>query len=638
MVSVLSAPSITLAMQRLKQAMPQDQYGKLVGMVLDERYRIESKLGEGGMGVVFLATHIVIEKTVAVKVLKRDVARDRSVVGRFVQEAKAASRIGHPNIVDVTDFGTTPDGMTYSVMEYVDGETLHQVLQREGALEVQRALPIIAQLAKALGAAHAKGIVHRDLKPDNIFLVSRDGRRDFVKVMDFGIAKVTSLDRMQEGPKLTHAGTVFGTPEYMAPEQASGRGDIDLRVDIYALGTILYEMVVGRVPHKGETMVRTLAMQMLDSITPPRQASPGVDISDELEAIILKALAKKREQRYQTMEELLAALAQIADVALAPPLATSSRYMRSVAPPVASTLVPDPTRTSTIVPAADSPTMPPLTDSSATAAGRPTMMDPSSTDERSLLMGPPQLEPAFVRRKKPLTLDVVTARHQALRSETEALQRQKRKKSLWPWAFMAMAVFAGIGIAAALVSKRGSEPLSAAPRASTAGAAAQTSTAGAARLPAVSIADAGVVVVAPVVAQAVDAAAAPDQPSDGPRGRTRGKKPTSPSPDKKLAEGRADTTSTAASVAQPPREIQVITKPEGASLYIDRNYTGKDGTRITRPQGTTVTVECRLAGYNPGRVTLAFDGNTEIVMCRPSRERRCVDGLKNPFDDCPDPE
>ena len=171
------------------------EYDKLVGQTLDGRYYVEKKIGEGGMGVVFSARHAVIERPLAIKVLKREVMRDTATIQRFVQEAKAASRIGHPNIVDVTDFGTTPDGMTYSVMEYVDGETLGDDDPRAARRSRSpRALRIAAQIARALGAAHDKGIVHRDLKPENVFLVDRDGRPDFVKIVDFGIAKVAPAD------------------------------------------------------------------------------------------------------------------------------------------------------------------------------------------------------------------------------------------------------------------------------------------------------------------------------------------------------------------------------------------------------------------------------------------------------------
>ena len=158
-----------------------NEYDKLVGQTLDGRYYVEKKIGEGGMGVVFSARHAVIERPLAIKVLKREVMRDTATIKRFVQEAKAASRIGHPNIVDVTDFGTTPDGMTYSVMEFVVGTTLGAAIRAAAPFPPQRAIKIAAQIARALGAAHDKGIIHRDLKPENVFLVDRDGRTDFVK-------------------------------------------------------------------------------------------------------------------------------------------------------------------------------------------------------------------------------------------------------------------------------------------------------------------------------------------------------------------------------------------------------------------------------------------------------------------------
>ncbi len=574
------------------------EYDKLVGTTLEGRYRIEKKLGEGGMGVVFLGRHTIIEKPVAIKVLKREVARDHSVVKRFVQEAKAASRIGHPNIVDVTDFGTTPDGMTYSVMEFVEGKTLSAVIKAEGPMPASRALPIVAQLAKALGAAHDKGIVHRDLKPENVFVIARDGRKDFVKIVDFGIAKVMPIEgQTRDGPRLTRAGSVFGTPEYMAPEQAAGRGDTDRRVDIYALGTILYEMLVGRVPHKGQSTVRTLAMQMLDPIVPPRKANPKADISADLERVIMTALAKKREERYSTMAEFLADLERVADgVPLAQPLSPSTGQ---VAAADERTLIPLP-------PGADAvPTMP-----QGGAASRETMQESRDTLEDPLTAAeksgprrprkPSKGDPAFVGAGKlPLDLD-----------EDEDLGPGP---SRWPIALVVLLLLGGGGAAAYMLTRGQSQPAADLP--ADAGLLAEV------------IADAAVAET-PTDASAelaeadIDAAAAPIGPRPP---HTDGNHRHPPRPPQPPHLGG-------------PRKVQIITKPEGAALYIGTTYSGTGDVYLTRPSGTKLTVTCRLPGHKAGTVDVSFDGVTEVYLCQMSRIKHCVRDLKNPFDDCPNEE
>ncbi len=308
-VSASESPAAALELLRTRPG--GNAYDRLVGQTLDRRYIVERKIGEGGMGVVFAVRHNVIERPLAIKVLKREVMRDSATISRFKREAQAASRIGHPNIVDVTDFGETPDGMTYSVMEFVDGQTLAAAIKHGAPFPAERVIRVASQIARALEAAHNKGIVHRDLKPENVFLVDREGRPDFVKIVDFGIAKVQPVENAPTTPRLTRAGAVFGTPEYMAPEQAAGRGDTDRRVDVYALGTIMYEMLVAKVPHKGGSMMQTIAMQMLDPITTPSQVHPDLAIPPALEAIVMKALAKPRDQRYQTMAELLTAFEHV---------------------------------------------------------------------------------------------------------------------------------------------------------------------------------------------------------------------------------------------------------------------------------------------------------------------------------------
>ncbi len=276
-----------------------------LGKTLDGRYAIEKVLGEGGMGVVYAGRHTIIGKRVAIKILRNEYTKDQEILDRFVLEAKAASSIGNPHIVDISDFGRLPDGGTYFVMEYLDGESLADAMTiRVGGAYQPRPIPldrlyaIMLQICDGLGAAHDRGIVHRDLKPDNIFLVKQKSA-DFVKILDFGIAKVSG------GPtqKLTRAGSVFGTPQYMSPEQAAG-ATVDLRADIYALGVILYEMVSGQLPFDGDNFMGILTMHMYKAPVPVRALVNTSSCPPGLEAIIQKCLQKRPEQRSQTMAEL----------------------------------------------------------------------------------------------------------------------------------------------------------------------------------------------------------------------------------------------------------------------------------------------------------------------------------------------
>ncbi|MBX7194401.1 MAG: protein kinase [Sandaracinaceae bacterium] len=285
-----------------------DKGDPLLGAVIDERYRIVRRIGEGGMGIVYEVEHVVIEKHLALKVLRDDYSSRPEVVARFRQEAKSASRIGNEHIVDISDFGETPNGASYFVMELLDGEDLANVLAREGTLPLSRAADILTQCGRALAAAHAKGIVHRDMKPENIFLTKRDGRPDFVKIVDFGIAKMSDIETEgQPGRKLTKTGMIFGTPEYMSPEQAAGKS-LDHRVDIYALGVIFFELITGRVPFSGDTFMGVLTQHMFEAPPSLLQANPAIQVPDSIEVFMHRALAKDPGERFQTCEELIAAL------------------------------------------------------------------------------------------------------------------------------------------------------------------------------------------------------------------------------------------------------------------------------------------------------------------------------------------
>ena len=280
----------------------------LLDTVLTERYRIKRRIGEGGMGVVYEAEHVVLEKRVALKVLSPDLSHKKELVERFLREAKAASRIGHENIVDITDFNRTDSGIVFFAMEYLDGKDLGTVIEEEDYISWERAKNIIIQICRALSAAHAKGIIHRDLKPENIFLIEHGGRRDFVKVVDFGIAKITGLG--EEGRKLTKTGMIFGTPDYMSPEQASGKKP-DHRIDIYALGVILYEMLTGRVPFEADSFMGILTKHMFEEPKPPserRPDLPALEIPRSVESLIMKAMSKDREARFHSMSEFAAAI------------------------------------------------------------------------------------------------------------------------------------------------------------------------------------------------------------------------------------------------------------------------------------------------------------------------------------------
>jgi len=294
-----------------------DEPEDLTGQVLNDRYRLVKKLGEGGMAEVYLAEHTAIGKRCAIKLMFAEHCHKQILIDRFLQEARAASAIEHENVVEITDFGRAPNGSVYFSMEYLAGEDLADTLASEHRLPWYRVRGIGVQLCQALAAAHEKGIIHRDLKPENCFRITRAGNPDFIKVLDFGIAKILS-DAGEGGKGLTQTGSIFGTPEYMSPEQAAGE-KVDHRADIYSLGVILYELLTGRAPFSAESYMGVLAKHMFEAPIAPRAQAPDADIPVDVEAIILKAMQKDRDLRFQDMHEFAAAIESVGTGA--PPVA-----------------------------------------------------------------------------------------------------------------------------------------------------------------------------------------------------------------------------------------------------------------------------------------------------------------------------
>ena len=275
-----------------------------IGTVVGGRYRIVSRIGVGGMGAVYRAEHTMMRRDLAIKVLLPELGGKEEFVRRFEREAESASRLTHPNIITVTDFGHTPEGSLFLVMEFLAGESLSDAIHA-GPMPTERALAIHRQILRALEHAHAAGVVHRDLKPENIMLVERDGQRDVVKILDFGIAKVTQPQ--SGGESLTQAGVIFGTPEYLSPEQALGEA-VDARADIYAAGIILYEMLAGRRPFENEDKVKIISMHLAHAPPRIRDVSPTVDVPLPLEQAVMQSLEKSREHRFATATAFLQAL------------------------------------------------------------------------------------------------------------------------------------------------------------------------------------------------------------------------------------------------------------------------------------------------------------------------------------------
>jgi len=285
----------------------------LVGVVLADRYEIISEVGRGALGVVYKAHHLVMDKTVAVKILfgEVDVNKDETNFLRFQREAQAASSMSHPNIVTVYDFGISENSTPYLVMDFVEGINLKDVLNRHQRLPVERAVAIFSQMCSAMEHAHAKGILHRDIKPENVVLLKTSWSPEFVKLVDFGIAKYVNEPK-NNAKKLTMDGQVLGTPAYMSPEQVMG-DRLDPRSDIYCMGVLMYHTITGKLPILGSTSADTMARHITDQPPDFGVVCPSVKIPFKLQRTILKALKKHPQDRHQSMKELFIELENYRD-------------------------------------------------------------------------------------------------------------------------------------------------------------------------------------------------------------------------------------------------------------------------------------------------------------------------------------
>lgn len=305
-----------------------------IGDVIQNKYKIVGVIGQGGMGAVFEGENMAIARRVAIKVLHQQVASQAGVLERFEREAQAAGRIGNDHILEVLDMGTLADGDRFMVMEFLDGETLQDRIQKRGRMSPSEAANLSKQLLTGLLAAHHAGIIHRDLKPENVFILrEKAGRTDFVKIIDFGISKFTQLGGDM---KMTATGAVMGTPYYMSPEQAKGTTAADARSDLYAVGVILYKAITGQVPFDGQTFNELLFKIVLSPLPNAREFVP--DLDPAFESIICKAMARDAGDRFQTAEDFIAALTAWeksgSGVSLAPASTDQSRVQRATAPGV----------------------------------------------------------------------------------------------------------------------------------------------------------------------------------------------------------------------------------------------------------------------------------------------------------------
>lgn len=358
------------------------------GMIIRNKYQILDRIGVGGMGLVYRGRHLTFNELCAIKIVNDNIAGNANFLRRFQTEAIVTRKLRHPNAVRVDDFDYTEDGRPFIVMELVEGKNVSEIIHKEGALAVPRAMRIARQVALAIGVAHKFGIVHRDLKPGNIILATDEQGQEVAKVLDFGIAKLREAAG-EDRPEMTMTGMVVGTPLYMSPEQFMGKkegGEIDGRTDIYALGVVLYQMITAQVPFEAETPYALMLQHLQGTVRPPHELKPELHIPEALSRVILKAMEKSREQRFQTAEDFIEALDQVANATSA-----TAANVRVGSPS------PEPVQTSPTSAAAAEPPRPPTTakpePTSATAnvtANHPTPAPSMQASQASAAVAEPQ--------------------------------------------------------------------------------------------------------------------------------------------------------------------------------------------------------------------------------------------------------
>lgn len=412
-------------------------------MVIRSKYEILERIGIGGMGFVYKGRHITFNELCAIKIVNDVIAGDASFLQRFQTEAVVTRKLRHPNAVRVEDFDYTEDGRPFIVMELVEGKNVGEILQSDGPFPVPRAIRIAIQVAQALGFAHKLGIVHRDIKPGNIILTTDEQGQEVAKVLDFGIAKLREAVGDTK-PGMTMTGMVVGTPLYMSPEQFMGKkagAEIDGRSDIYSLGVVLYQMVTARLPFDGDTLYSIMMQHMQGDVRPPHEIAPELQIPESLSRVILKAIDKSREQRYQTAEEFAAALQQIANTgpAVSEPGFSNAKiaaFPSTFEQPSRATPVPTAPSVPGVTPIPAAPTQPrAATDASVPATTAPIIPSNPSTQ-------PAATKPAAVSAATPDSLFIESAEQHLL-----VQPRKFGVKNLVMIAVLlvAVAVVAGVG-------------------------------------------------------------------------------------------------------------------------------------------------------------------------------------------------